>query len=76
MPTLHTIKKPVPGQICGCSDTELVAPTDQYRFSRVLDAMFNAQVAGIDPHKIFDLLDTNDKMKMNYGNWKYFPSTE
>jgi hypothetical protein len=70
------IQKPYHGQKCGCSDTELVSPTDQYRFSRILDAMFNAQVAGYDPHKIFDLLDVNDKLKMNYGNWKYYASTE
>jgi hypothetical protein len=66
-----TMSKPVPGRQYGCNDTSAPEQFTPAQLSRLADAMFAAQEAGLNFKDVFFLAPPNMKMEWNYSNWKY-----
>jgi hypothetical protein len=65
------LTKPFVGRQYGCNDTSGPENYTAYQLSRLTDAMFAAQQAGLDYKDIFILAPAPMRMEWNYSNWKY-----
>jgi hypothetical protein len=63
--------KPFEGKRYGCSDTSPPEMYSSYQLSRLADAMYSAQEAGLDPKDVFKLAPEGMKLEWNYSHWSY-----
>jgi hypothetical protein len=69
---MKRIEKPISGKPCGCNDGP--APTHSLdELSRLLDALFWAQEAGLDVLKVFILAPTSLCEEYSWSKWYYVP---
>ena len=65
------LSKPTNGRQYGCDDTGAPEQFTPYQLSRLTDAMFAAQQAGLDYKEVFILAPASMRTEWNYSNWKY-----
>ena len=64
-------RKPRPGQKFGTSDQAPPEDFTEDQLSRLADALWAAQEAGLDPKKVFKLAPDTMKGEWNFSNWTY-----
>lgn len=65
------IKQPQVGRQHGCNDTGAPETHTAAELSRLLDALYAAQEAGLSVRDAFALAPDTMKLEFNYSNWKY-----
>lgn len=65
------LSKPFVGRQYGCIDQGAPEQYTPYQLSRLTDAMYAAQEAGLDYKEVFILAPANMRIEWNYCNWKY-----
>ena len=65
------MEKPAVGRKYGCTDTSKPKKFKPEQLSRLADAMYAAQEAGLDPKDVFALAPDSMKMEWNYSKWVY-----
>lgn len=65
------LSKPTVGRNYGATDTAAPEKYTPEQLSRLTDAMYNAQEAGLDYKAVFKLAPDDMKMEWNYSKWKY-----
>ena len=63
--------KPRAGKAYGSTDQAAPEKYTPEQLSRLTDAMYNAQEAGIDYQAVFKLAPDDMKLEWNYSKWKY-----
>jgi hypothetical protein len=65
------IPKPTDGKKMGANDTDAPEGYTAAQLSRLYDALYYAQEAGLDPKEVFKLAPDDMKGEWNYSNWTY-----
>lgn len=65
------LTKPTHGRQYGCNDTAHPEQHTPAQLSRLTDAMYAAQEAGLDYKEVFRQAPDSMKLEWNYSNWKY-----
>jgi hypothetical protein len=65
------MEKPFHGMRYGCNDTGAPERYSLDQLSRLTDAMYAAQQAGINPKEVFNLAPAMMRLEWNYSNWYY-----
>ena len=64
---------PKPNQQFGCPDQSPPVNTSMEKLSRMYDALFAANEAGLNIQDVFKLFSSNEKLEFNYSCWQYQP---
>ena len=65
------LSKPFPGRQYGCTDQGGPEDCTEEQLSRLADAMYALQEAGLDTKVFWDQVPNSMKMEWNWSNWQY-----
>lgn len=67
----NKLDKPIVGKQYGTTDGGKPEKHTAKELSRLTDALYAAQEAGLDYKKVFSLAPKDMMLEWNYSNWKY-----